>query len=69
MALNFKCDCGCVFSEEECGNRRELVGEFWGVPAYQNFNCCPECGSEDFYELEEEEDEEEDTEEESWFLD
>lgn len=43
-----KCyDCGAIFPEEDAGTYQEYVGEFWGTPAYQTYNCCPECNSED----------------------
>ena len=53
-------DCGCKFNEEEAGTHKELVGEFWGAPAYQEFMNCPECSSDyiEEYDGEESEDEE-----------
>lgn len=53
-------DCGCKFNEEEAGTHKELVGEFWGAPAYQEFMNCPECSSDCIEEYcgEESEDEE-----------
>ena len=58
-----KCyECGCIFDEDEADERSECVGEFWGSPAYQSFMVCPECGSDeiDDYEEENEEDENDD---------
>ena len=44
----YKCDnCGLVFGEHKVATRRELVGEFWGAPAYQEIRVCPDCRSED----------------------
>ncbi len=37
------CDCGALFSEP--ATNREYMGEFWGVPAYEDFPCCPHCKS------------------------
>lgn len=53
-----KCyDCDAIFNEEDAGTHQECVGEFWGVPAYQTYNCCPYCFSDDvgIYEESEEE--------------
>ena len=38
-------DCGTVFNEDEADTRREKIGEFWGAPAYTNYNVCPRCKS------------------------
>ena len=44
----FRCeDCEAIFDEPAV--ERELIGEYWGTPAYENFVCCPKCGS-DFIE-------------------
>lgn len=41
-----KCyDCGEIFSEDEADTKSENVGEFWGAPAYMDYNACPRCGS------------------------
>ena len=47
----YKCDCGCVFREDEAGSYYEMEGE--GVmrgPIY--YMCCPECGSDNYEEAE-----------------
>lgn len=38
--------CGHTF--EEPGYRRELRGEQFGSPAYEEVACCPECGDTDY---------------------
>ena len=39
----FKCyDCEATFSEPRIYT--EKMGEHFGVPAYESFSCCPECG-------------------------
>ena len=44
--MKYKCaDCGEIFDEEDSGIRKENVGEFWGAPAYQEYNVCPNCNS------------------------
>lgn len=61
----FKCtDCGEIFTENESGTSHELVGEFWGAPAYNDYMACPRCGSTDLEDYYEDEDEDEDQEEE-----
>ncbi len=53
-----KCyDCGEIFDEEDADAVREKVGEFWGAPAYKNYNACPQCRSTDLEEYHENEDE------------
>jgi len=47
-------DCGERFEEDEVEKRPENVGEFWGSPAYMNIDVCPYCGSEEVFEVEEE---------------
>ena len=44
----FKCyECDEVFAEPKV--YREKMGEYWGMPAYDTFTCCPHCdGSFDF---------------------
>lgn len=50
-----KCyDCGNIFDEEDADTVSENVGEFWGSPAYMNYNACPKCRSTDLDEYEEE---------------
>ena len=57
-----KCsECDHVFSEDDAETRKECVGEFWGAPAYMDYNACPECGStelDEYYENEDEGEEE-----------
>ena len=49
----FKCnDCGNRFYEPD--TYRECIGEFWGMPAYETFSCCPVCKSEEIEEVEDE---------------
>ena len=38
-------ECGKRFGEEEIKTVSECVGEYWGVPAYQDYGTCPFCGS------------------------
>ena len=65
MINPYRCeDCGAIFDEDEIDSRSEYVGEFWGTPAYQTFNYCPECGSDCIREYDPREDEDEETEEE-----
>lgn len=52
------CRCGKVFNEP--GYYQDLVGEFWGQPAYEAISCCPYCGY-DYEEVEDADDVEEDT--------
>ena len=53
-----KCyDCGAVFQDYEAREKQEFVSEFWGAPAYANIKICPECGSEEIEEYDEDEDE------------
>lgn len=58
--MKYKCyNCGCIFDEEDAGERQENVGDFWGSPAYQSILVCPECDSDEIDETDEEEDEDE----------
>lgn len=53
--MMYYCDnCGEFFDEDEFGTSHECVGEFWGSPAYMDYDVCPYCGSYDFSECEEE---------------
>lgn len=52
-------NCSRIFSEDEADVRSERVGEFWGSPAYMEYNACPECGSMDVEEYEESEEDNE----------
>lgn len=39
----YKCfDCGRIF--EDADVRKEIIGEFWGMPATQEESVCPFCG-------------------------
>ena len=50
--MKMKCEnCGKVFDESEMKTTRELVGEYHGHPAYENYGTCPECGSDDISDL------------------
>ena len=40
--------CGELFKLEDGEDRYELVGEFWGAPAYDRYKVCPVCGSDEF---------------------
>lgn len=53
------CECGKVFDASDAKYVQELVGEFWGAPAYETWMHCPHCGSDeiDDYFGSEEEDE------------
>lgn len=50
------CECGEEFDTPDTS--RECIGEFWGTPAYMDFDVCPRCGSDEFEEVFETEDEE-----------
>lgn len=50
--------CGRKFEEDEVRTVSENVGEFWGAPAYMDYDVCPQCGSDDFDEVAEDEDSE-----------
>ena len=57
--MKYKCyDCGEIFDEEDADVRSECVGEFWGAPAYMDYNVCPRCGSQDIEETHDKLDEE-----------
>lgn len=46
----YKCnECGNEFDEPD--TYTECMGEFWGVPAYEEFGCCPRCKSDDYEEV------------------
>ena len=62
----FKCRCcGEIFEEPHIRRYRE-AREFWGMSCYEEFveETCPECGSEDFREYDEDEEEYDDEEDE-----
>ena len=51
-----KCsECERVFEESEIYWQRELIGEYWGMPAYDDIACCPHCSSDEIEEYEESE--------------
>ena len=45
-------NCDEIFNEEDADTVSEIVGEFWGAPAYMNYNACPICRSTDIEEVE-----------------
>ena len=47
-----------VFNEEDAAVKSECVGEFWGAPAFMDYNACPFCNSDEGDEFDEEENEE-----------
>ena len=54
----YKCDdCREIFEEPD--TIEQFTGEFWGMPAYEKWSCCPNCKStdiEEYIDYEEEED-------------
>jgi len=46
-------NCGRTFDETKVS--KELMGEYWGTPAYEYYDVCPYCGDSDIDEIEEEE--------------
>lgn len=44
--------CGELFAPEDAETKRVYVGEFWGTPAYDSVDVCPNCGSDDVEEIE-----------------
>lgn len=56
----YKCgNCGCTFEEESIKEERILTGEYWGAPAYETVYCCPCCGVDDVYNIDEEDEKDE----------
>ena len=52
--MMMKCwNCGHVFDSTEAITIRENMGEFWGAPAYEDWNGCPKCRQTDLAEVEE----------------
>lgn len=50
----WKCyDCEAIF-EEPATTYQENVGDYWGAPAYETFDCCPKCKSDNIDEIDEE---------------
>lgn len=43
------CECGEIFDEPK--SRTEVIGEYQGAPAWDNFGVCPCCDSEEFTEV------------------
>lgn len=44
--MKVKCDnCGKIFDSDEIKVISEYMGEFWGMPAYEDFEACPYCDS------------------------
>ena len=37
--------CEQFFDEDDAGEDREQLGEYWGAPAYREYAVCPYCGS------------------------
>lgn len=50
----YRCD-DCGFEFEEPKEYEDFVGYYGSQRAYQTIYLCPECGSDDFFELTEEE--------------
>lgn len=48
-------ECKNEFDESDMYHYRELVGEFWGAPAYQTYAVCPYCRSDNYDEYTREE--------------
>ena len=53
-------NCEYVFNEDDADVVSECIGEFWGAPAFEQYNACPKCGSTDVDDYEEEENEDDD---------
>ena len=45
-------NCRAIFDEDEVETRHEAVGEFWGQLAYDVYEVCPECGSDELEDIE-----------------
>lgn len=53
MSIKCKCNaCGYVFPEDDAGQRSELVDSGPGYKYFESYRCCPECGYDDFEEVE-----------------
>ena len=46
------CRSGMIFNKDEAECGQEYRGEFWGMPAYENVDICPECNSDDLEDFE-----------------
>ena len=54
----YKCDdCGATFDHDELIRKEACIGEFWGSPAYETEYFCPNCQSQDFHDLEDDDEE------------
>lgn len=51
-------NCGVVILREDLEYTREYMGEFWGMPSYEDMWVCPHCGSDDIEDSEVDDDEE-----------
>lgn len=51
-------NCGAEILRDELEYTREYMGEFWGMPAYEDAYVCPHCGSDDIEDSEVDDDEE-----------
>lgn len=51
----YKCiECGFTFEEPDYYD--EAIGEYHGTPAIQRFYVCPNCKSDDYIDMDEEDD-------------
>lgn len=49
----YRClDCGAIFNGLELKEYDEVIGDFWGAPAFDSFMLCPYCDSENINERE-----------------
>ena len=49
--MDYICErCKRHFNSEDANTRTECIGEFWGTPAYEDYDCCPYCGSDELAE-------------------
>lgn len=54
--MKVKCEhCKRIFDNDEIITERQYMGEFWGAPAYEDFDVCPYCRSDEIFDYEEEE--------------
>lgn len=51
--MNYKC-CNCNTEFDYPDTRQEYMGEFWGMPAYDTINICPNCGCDEIIDAEDE---------------
>lgn len=45
----YRCECGQIFDEPKI--MQELMGEYSGVPAFDGFDVCPSCESDELTEI------------------